>query len=132
MQRLTFNLIGPRPPVNELDAQNVRERMGLVGFLDPSFILKTDNTVNVTVEKNIYNISSNLQLRLVKTYVSDTTITLPSSNFGIQEIIVNMEISNDSPAFGELDEYIVNDRVITLGTNLYNGKLTYIKYLTTK
>lgn len=132
MQRLTFNMIGPRPPVSELDPQDVRERMGIIGYLDPSFILKTDDTVSVEVNKNIYSISSNIELKLIKTYVSDTIITLPSANYGIQEILVNMEVSNDSPAFGEFDEYTVNDTIIDLGTNLYDGKLTYVKFLTVK
>jgi len=132
MQRLTFNLIGSRAPALDLDPEDIRERMGILGFLDPSFILKTDESVTISVDKNIYNIRSNLELKLIKTYVTDTIITLPSSNYGIQEIIVNMEVSNDSPAFGEFDEYTVNDTIINLGTNLYDGKLTYIKYLTNR
>lgn len=132
MQRLTFNMIGPRPPVNDLDPQVVRERIGIVGYLDPSFILKTDDTVSVSVDKNIYSISSNLELKLVKTYVTNTTVELPSENHGIQEILVNMEVSNDSPAFGEFDEYTVNGTTIDLGTNLYDGKLIYVKFLTVK
>lgn len=132
MQRLTFNMIGPRAPVSDLDPQVVRERMGVVGYLDPSFILKTDDTVSISVDKNIYSISSNLEMKLFKTYVTDTTVELPSENHGIQEILVNMEVSNDSPAFGEFDEYSVNGTTIDLGTNLYDGKLIYVKFLTVK
>ena len=130
MQRLTFNMIGPRPPFGLLDENLVRERLGKLGFLDPSFILKADNTVNVTVDKNIYNISSNLTIKMIKTYVANTTITLPTVNHGVQEILINLEFSNDSPAFGEFDEYTVNGNVIDLGTNLYDGKLAYVKFLT--
>ena len=130
MQRLTFNMIGSRPPVGELDPIVIRERLGILGFLEPAFILKTDETVNVTVNKNIYSISSNLEIKTVKTYVSDTFINLPTSNFGIQEILLNMEKSNDSPAFGEFIDYSVNNQIIDLRTNLYNGKMAYVKYLT--
>lgn len=132
MQRLTFNMIGPRPPVNELDQQDVRERMGALGFLDPSFILKTDDTVSIGVDKNIYSISSNLQLKTITTFVSGTEITLPSANHGVQEILVNMEVSNDSPAFGEFMDYTVSGEIIDLGTNLYDGKIAYVKFLTIK
>ncbi len=132
MQRLTFNMIGSRPPVSALNPQIVRERMGVLGFLDPSFILKADDTVVINVDKNVYSISANLEIKTFKTYVSNTSITLPSLNFGIQEVLVNMEVSNNSPAFGEFDEYTAIDQTIELGTNLYNGKLAYIKYLTVK
>ena len=132
MQRLTFNMIGTRPPVNFLNPEEVRERMNTLGYLDPSFILKTDETVSVSVDKNIYSISTNLELKFIKTIVSGTIITLPSENHGIQEILVNMEFSNDSPAFGEIDDYTVDGQTIDIGTNLYDGKLVYVKYLTVK
>lgn len=132
MQRLTFNMIGSRPPVSVLNPEDVRERMSRLGYLDPSMILKTDNTVAVSVDKNVYNISTNLELKFIKTYVSDTSIELPSENYGIQEVLVNMETSNDSPAFGEVDDYTVSGQTIDIGTNLYNGKLAYVKYLTVK
>ena len=132
MQRLTFNMIGTRPPVNFLNPEEVRERMNTLGYLDPSFILKTDETVSVSVDKNIYSISTNLELKFIKTIVVDTVITLPSENHGIQEILVNMEFSNDSPAFGEIDDYTVDGQTIDIGTNLYDGKLVYVKYLTVK
>jgi hypothetical protein len=125
-------MIGSRPPVSFLEAEDVRERMSGVGYLDPSFILKTDDTVAVSVDKNIYNISTNLEMKFIKTYVTDTTITLPSENHGIQEVLVNLEVSNDSPAFGEIDDYTVDGQTIDVGTNFYDGKLAYVKFLTVK
>lgn len=132
MQRLTFNMIGTREPVSALDPEDVRERMSNVGYLDPSFILRTDNTVVVSVDKNVYNISTNLEFKFLKTYVVDNNIELPSKNYGIQEILVNMETSNDSPAFGEIDEYNVSGQTIDIGTNIYDTKIAYVKYLTEK
>jgi hypothetical protein len=131
-QRTTFNMIGPRPPVNMINQQLVRERLGILGFLDPAFILKSDETVTVTVDSNVYSVSSNLEFKSFKTSVDNKTITLPTENYGIQQILINMELSNDLPAFGEIDEYTVNQRVIDLGTNSYDGRTSYIKYLTIK
>lgn len=135
MQRLTFNMIGSRPPVSVLNPELVRERMSMIGLIDPSIIIKTDDTVAVSIDRNIYNISTNLELKTVKLLVSaESTITLPSENHGIQELLVNMETMNESPAFGELDtdEYSISGNMITLNTNLYANKLTYVKYLTVK
>ena len=131
-QRTTFNIIGPRPSVDMLDPQLVRARLSVLGFLDPSFILKSDETVVVSVDKNIYNVSSNLEFKVVKTVVNNQTIILPTDNFGIQQILVNIETDNEFPAFGEIEDYTVVNRMIDLGTLEYTNRSAYIKYLTVK
>jgi len=133
MQRLTNQLIGPRVPLTSTDSENVRLRLSDIGYLDTSLILKTDDTVKVSIDRNIYTISTNLQIISEESTVSSSsTITLSKENFGIQEVLVNMEESNDDPAYGEIKNYTVTDNIITLNTADYNNKLTYIKYLSTK
>lgn len=132
MQRTTFNIIGPRPSIDFMNKQAVRERLGKLGFLDPSVIIKSDNSVSISTNKNTYYISSNLELKIHKTTVSVNNITLPSENYGIQQILVNLEDSNDLPAFGEIDTYIVDGLNVIFENEQYDGKLTYVKYLTTK
>ena len=77
MQRLTFELIGVRTPTTEADSETVRTRMSDIGFIDPSIILKTDNTVNVLRDKNIYTISSNLTIESEFNTVSSSSTTNP-------------------------------------------------------
>lgn len=133
MQRLTNQIIGTRAPLSINDSENIRLRMSSLGYLDASIIIQTDNTVNVTIDKNIYNISTNLQIISENTIVSnEQTIMLNKSNFGIQEILVNMELTNDDPAYGEITEYTVLDNIITLNTTEFNNKVAIVKYLTTK
>lgn len=132
MQRLTFNMIGSRQPVSVLNPEDVRERMSRLGYLDPSMILKTDNSVVISIDKNIYTISSNLTFTNEENIVTTSgTIVLTKDNFGVQEVLVNMELTNDEPAYGELTNYNVVGNTITLNTQEFNNKLAHIKYLTT-
>lgn len=131
MQRLTFELIGNKPPLTENNSEDIRLRTSSLGFIDPSIILKTDNTVSITRDNNIYTISSNLIIGSETTIVSDTnTITLLKDNYGIQELLVNADDFGE-PGYVELSEYSINNNVITLDTDEYNGKESVIKYLTT-
>jgi len=132
MQRKTFNTIGNRPPIHKLEKNIVRERLGTLGFLDPAAIFKADKTVKIYVEKNIYNISSNLEFKTIKTFVDNDKVVIPSENYGIQEIMVNLEEDNLNPAFGQIDDFVVDGQVVSLGTDSYGGRLAYVKYLTIK
>lgn len=133
MQKLTRELIGTKTPLTQTDSESIRLRMSELGYLDPSIILKTDDTVNVDIDKNIYTISTNLQILNESTTVDgSSTITLNKVNLGIQEVLVNMELTNDDPAYGEITDYAVTNNVITLNTSDYNNKLAVVKYLTSK
>ncbi len=132
MQRLTFEMIGVRTPTTQTDSESVRIRMSDVGYIDPSIILKTDNTVNVIRDKNIYTISTNLSIDNEINSVSETsTITLLKDNHGIQELLVNADTIGN-PGYVEVTDYTVVGNVITLDSTDYNGKEAFIKYLTTK
>jgi len=132
MQRLTFELIGVRTPTTEADSETVRTRMSDIGFIDPSIILKTDNTVNVLRDKNIYTISSNLTIESeFNTVSSSSTITLKKDNYGTQEVLINVETS-DAPGYAEIIDYTTTGNVITLNTHDYDNKDAFIKYLTSK
>ena len=132
MQRLTFDLIGSRAPITESDSEIVRIRLSDIGFINPSIILKTDDTVNVSIDKYIYTISSNLTIKNEENIVSETaTITLLQNNHGIQELLVNAETIGN-PGYVEITNYTVLDNIITLDSAEYNGKEAFIKYLTTK
>jgi len=131
MQRLTFELIGNKTPLTENNSEDIRLRTSSLGFIDPSIILKTDNTVSITRNNNIYTISSNLIIGSETTIVSDTSsITLLKDNYGIQELLVNADDFGE-PGYVELTDYSVDANVITLDTDEYNGKEAVIKYLTT-
>lgn len=131
MQRLTFDMIGTRSPLTVNDSEIVRLRMNSIGYLDPSIILRTDSSVKVSIDKNVYTISTNVTLITESHIVSSSgTIILNKLNLGIQEVLVNMDTELD-PAFGELMTYSTNNNIISLNTNDYNGKTAYIKYLTT-
>jgi len=133
MQNTTFNMIGVKVPLTISDSENIRLRMSDLGYLDPSLILQTDNSVNVTINKNVYTISSNLHIIQETPIISnDSTITLSKPNFGILEVLVNMEATNVTPAYGELMDYTVSTNVITLNSIEYKNKLSSIKYLSTK
>jgi len=131
MQRLTFELIGTRAPATETDSESIRIRMNGIGYLDPSIILKTDPTVKITRENNIYTISSNLTIINEANTVSGTDIILNNKNYGIQELLVNADDLGD-PGYVEITNYIVTDSVITLDTMDYDGKEAFIKYLSVK
>jgi len=131
MQSTTFELIGVKAPLTEINSEDIRLRTSRLGFIDPSIILKTDNSVLVTRNKNIYTISSNLSIDVESTFVSSTgTITLSKINYGIQELLVNAEEVGD-PAYVEIIDYVVDGNTITLDSDEYNDKETLIKYLTT-
>lgn len=132
MQRTTFNMLGPRPPVNTIDSQIVRERLGKLSYLDPSVIIKTDSSVAISVDKNVYTISSNLEFKTIKDLIVGNTIPLPTDNFGIQEILVNLDDDNSSPAFAPIDGFDVNNKTVIFDTLDYHGKLCIIRYLTIK
>ncbi len=130
-QSLTFELMATRTPLPIKD-DDIRLRMSTLNIIDPSIILKTDDTVLVSVDKNIYTIQSNLSIVTVELTVSETsTITLPTINLGIQEVLVNMDTEED-PAFGEIDDYAINEQILTLATNEYDNKTTIVKFLSTK
>jgi len=132
MQRLTFELIGVRTPTAQADSETVRIRMSDIGFIDPSIILKTDNTVNVSRDKNIYTISSNLTIENEINAVSSTsTITLNKDNHGIQELLVNADTIGN-PGYVEITDYTTTGNVITLDSQDYDNKEAFIKYLTSK
>ena len=132
MQRLTNEMIGVKIPLSKLDSEDYRIRLSALGFIDPSIILKTDNTVMVSRKKNIYTISTNLSIDNEKNIVTDdSTIILHKDNHGIQEILVNVDTVDD-PGYAEITDYTVVERVITLDTDEYNGKDTFVKYLTHK
>ncbi len=132
MQRLTFELIGVKTPLIQGNSEEIRIRTSELGFIDPSIILKTDDTVNVIRDKNIYTIQTNLHIDNEPNVVSDTsTITLTKSNHGIQELLVNADTYGD-PGYVEVTDYTVVGSVITLDSDEYNGKEAFIKYLTTK
>jgi len=129
MQSLTFEMIGARPPVELLDSEEVRVRLNNIGYLDPSIIIRTDNTVALNIDKNVYTITSNLILDSEQLLVDGSTILLSKDNFGIQELLVNVETSTD-PGYVEVINYIYDNRNITLDTDEYDGKEVFIKYLT--
>ena len=132
MQQLTNELIGVKAPLTSINSEEIRIRTSELGFIDPSIILKTDDTVSVTRNNHIYTISTNLSIDNEENVVSDSsTITLNKDNFGIQELLVNADDAGD-PGYVELIDYTVSDRIITLSTSDYDGKEAVIKYLTTK
>jgi len=130
MQRLTFELIGAKASLTEYNSEDIRLRTSELGFLDPSIILKTNNTVSITRDNNIYTISTNLILDTETTLVSSSnTIALSKDNHGIQELLVNAD-EIGTPGYVEITDYTINGRIITLDSTEYNGKETVIKYLT--
>jgi len=129
MQSLTFEMIGARPPVELLDSEEVRVRLNNIGYLDPSIIIRTDNTVALNIDKNVYTITSNLILDSEQLLVNGSTILLSKDNFGIQELLVNVETSAD-PGYIEVINYVSDNKIITLDTDEYDGKEVFIKYLT--
>lgn len=131
MQQLTFDIIGIKPPLTEYNSEDIRLRTSELGFIDPSIILKTDNTVSITRNNNIYTISTNLIIDVETSAVStSSTITLSRDNYGIQELLVNAD-SIGTPGYVEIINYTVSGRIITLDTTEYNEKEVIIKYLTT-
>lgn len=132
MQRLTFELIGAKAPLTQLNSEDIRTRTSELGFIDPSIILKTDNTVSVSINKNIYTISTALSADVETGLVStSSTITLLKDNHGIQDVLVNIEKKGE-PAYVEYFNYTIVNGVITLNTADYDDKEYIIKYLTTK
>jgi hypothetical protein len=132
MQSKTFELIGVKAPLTQSNSEEIRIRTSELGFIDPSIILKTDETVSISIDKHIYTISTNIKIDTETNIVSSTqTITLLKENLGIQELLVNAD-SDDDPGYVEIVDYTVQDNVITLDSDEYNGKEAVIKYLTTK
>ena len=129
MQSLTFEMMGARPPIDLLDAEDIRLRLNNIGYLDPSIIIRTDNTVALNIDKNIYTITSNLIIDSEQLIIDGSTIVLSKDNFGIQELLVNVETSDD-PGYIELINYTFDNRNITLDTDEYDSKEVFIKYLT--
>ena len=131
MQQLTFELIGVKSPLTESNSEDIRLRTSELGFIDPSIILKTNNTVSITRDNNIYTISTNLIIDNESALVSSTnTITLSKDNYGIQELLVNADTADD-PGYVEIVDYTVSGNIVTLDTTEYNGKEAIVKYLTT-
>ena len=129
MQRLTFELIGTRPLLT-INTDSIRIRMSNLGFIDPSIILKTDDTVKITRDNHIYTISTNLRIISETNSVSPSnTITLSQKNFGIQELLVNAD-EIGVPGYVEITNYSVVDNTITIDDSEYSEKEAVIKYLT--
>lgn len=132
MQRLTYEMIGTRIPFDPVtSSEDARLRLNTIGYLDPSIILKTDNTVLVQRDRNVYTIKSNLIMTSESSTVSDSaTITLSKPNFGIQELLVDTgDIGN--PGYVEVIDFSTTGNIITLDSQDFNGNAAFIKYLST-
>lgn len=130
MQELTFELISDHNPIQDPDV--IREYLNRLTYLRASVILKHDNSVAITANKNIYTLKSNLtlvmELNLVDSY---GRINLDKENYGVQEVLVNMEEESE-PGFGEIINFTVYGQIIQIDSNEYNNKSAYVRYLTTK
>jgi hypothetical protein len=130
MQRLTFNMIGSRPPIDKQNESMVRIRLNDTGYFDAStIILPEDKTILIEKNKNIFKIKSNLRIQTDKTKVNDDSqIILTKLPYGIQEVLVDTD-DVVSPGYVEIIDYKIEKNVITLNTDDYNGNSAIVKYL---
>jgi len=134
MQETYFEMIGIKDDLFDQTESDIRKRLNKTGFLDPSIIIETDNTVSVERTSNTYTIKSNLVLEFYEGEVElDNTIILPKTIYGVQEILVDVE-DEDEPAYAEIYGFTYSDKTIYFSDDEDDHALKkcIVKYLTTK
>ena len=92
------------PTATSLTYEQHREKLSSLGKLDATAIIKSDDTVKVTISGgNVYSFSSNLTLKSIKTTISNTGVINMASNqpcYGVLEVLYDV-----GDGFIELDLY---------------------------
>lgn len=82
------------PTGTALTYEQHREKLSSLGKLDATAIIKSDDTVKVTItDGNVYSFSSNLTLKSIKTTIStEGKITLPNNQpcYGVMEVLYDV------------------------------------------